>query len=73
MDDLIYATLTRQSIYAHIIDDETGEMTDDMPGHMVEVFVPATSLDDINRNDDNRQAVAAAIKSAIDAYQAANG
>ena len=70
MEDLAYISNVRRTDYTHFLEDND---TARMSGHMVEVFVPATRLDDINKNDDNRQEVAAAIESAIEAYQSANG
>ena len=64
MSDLIYATLGRRAIYAHIVDEE-GSLTPDMEGFMVEVFVPDDRSADIDRNDVFRREITAVIAAAI--------
>ena len=64
MDELIYITGKYFTSYQHFNPDDT--VTEFMDGYMIDVFIPATRVDDVDRNDDLRREVTAAIKAAID-------
>ena len=64
MEDLIYITAKYPISYQHFNSDDT--VTEFMDGFMIDVFVPASRVDDVDRNDTLRREIAAAIKAAID-------
>ena len=64
MDELVYITGKYRTSYQHFNEDDT--VTEFMDGYMVDVFIPATRVDDVDRNDTLRREVTAAIKAAID-------
>ena len=67
-----YVAQTRRAIYAHLEAD--GEnMSDDMPGFMLEIFVPEEHVEDVDRNDTLRRDLTERIANAIAAFIAAGG
>ncbi len=64
MDDIAYIAGRRTSNYQQYRPD--GSATDFMDGVMIELFIPDTRSEDIDRNDANRREVTAKIKEAID-------
>jgi hypothetical protein len=64
MDELVYITGKYQTSYQHFNEDDT--VTEFMDGFMVDVFVPASRVADVDRNDTLRREITAAIKAAID-------
>ena len=49
MDELVYITGKYRTSYQHFNEDDT--VTEFMDGYMVDVFIPATRVDDVDRND----------------------
>ena len=64
MDDIAYIAGRRTSNYQQYLAD--GSATDFMDGVMIELFIPDTRSEDVDRNDANRREVTAKIKEAID-------
>ena len=64
MYELVYITGKYQTSYQHFNEDDT--VTEFMDGFMVDVFVPASRVADVDRNDTLRREITAAIKAAID-------
>ncbi len=50
MDELVYITGKYFTSYQHFNPDDT--VTEFMDGYMIDVFIPATRVDDVDRNDD---------------------
>ena len=64
MEDIIYIAGGSSSNYQQYNAD--GSATDFMDGYMIEVFVPDTRVEDIDRNDVLRREVTSKIKAAIE-------
>jgi hypothetical protein len=71
MDELVYITGKYQTSYQHFNEDDT--VTEFMDGYMIDVFIPATRAEDIDRNDDFRREVTSKINAALQALQDGNG
>lgn len=63
MDDIVYIAGGSSSNYQQIHAD--GSATDFMDGYMIEVFVPESRKEDVDRNDDLRREVTEKINAAI--------
>mgnify|MGYP003131027868 CR=1 FL=1 len=64
MKDIMYIAGARTANYQQYNDD--GSATDFMDGYVVEVFVPESRVEDIDRNDTLRREVTSKIKAAIE-------
>ena len=63
MDDIIYIAGGQAANYQQFKAD--GSATDFMDGYMIEVFVPESRKEDVDRNDDLRREVTEKINAAI--------
>ena len=63
MDDIIYIAGGKAANYQQYNAD--GSATDFMDGYMIEVFVPDSRKEDVDRNDDLRREVTEKIDAAI--------
>jgi len=63
MDEIIYVAGGHVSNYQQFKAD--GTATDFMDGYMIEVFVPESRKDDVDRNDERRREVTEKIDAAI--------
>ena len=63
MDDIVYIAGGKVSNYQQYNTD--GSATDFMDGYMIEVFVPDSRKEDVDRNDDLRREVTEKINAAI--------
>ena len=63
MEEIVYIAGVRTANYQQYNTD--GSTTDFMDGYMVEVFVPDSRKEDVDRNDDLRREVTEKIDAAI--------
>tara|TARA_A100001201_G_scaffold138248_1_gene129005 strand:+ start:1161 stop:1367 length:207 start_codon:yes stop_codon:yes gene_type:complete len=64
MENLIYISEIGSALYVHFKDDGTD--TDRMEGYSIDLFIPNSRIEDVDRNDTLRRELTAAIKTAID-------
>ena len=64
MEDLAYIAGGSSSNYQQIQAD--GSATDFMDGFMLEIFIPESRVEDVDRNDSLRREITAKLKEAIE-------
>ena len=64
MDNIIYIAGGQAANYQQIQAD--GSATDFMDGFMLEIFIPESRVEDVDRNDSLRREITAKLKEAIE-------